>query len=305
MLKNKRLILVAGAVVFIVVLFFIKHRTEYTYTKDAVVGDSGLSYGNETLGDLINQDADSDGVLDWEESLWGTNPAKRDTDDDGIPDNVAIENFKQQMGQGDQGEQNSFEIEENLTETDKFSRDFFATVATLNQGGEMDQETVDKLGESLSERMQNSKPRKVFLLTDIKVSTNNSAQAIIDYRDTLGEISNKYPIERAAIDVLQEALADENNINVNVLSQLDPIIRQMKNVIMELGKMDTPQSMSLLHLDLINAMERIEENLSDIKLYETDAIVALTGISQYEKNTTTLELISNDLANAINQKLNN
>src|SRR3989338_2304306 len=49
-----------------------------------------------------------------------------------------------------------------LTETDKFSREFFSIVATLNQNGLVDLATVDKLGSSLADRIKNTLQRKMF-----------------------------------------------------------------------------------------------------------------------------------------------
>src|SRR5574343_1049151 len=39
-----------------------------------------------TISGIVDSDQDSDGVPDWEESIWGTDPKKPDTDNDGISD---------------------------------------------------------------------------------------------------------------------------------------------------------------------------------------------------------------------------
>ena len=196
-------------------------------------------------------------------------------------------------------------IYENLTETDKFSREFFATVATLNQNGQMDQATIDKLSSSLAEHIQNSPPRKVFLLSDIKIISDNSVQAVKSYDNALDSIYTKYPVKGNAINVLQKFMVDENNVDVGILAELDPIIGQTNKIIDALVKMSVPQSLAFLHLDFVNGLQRPMENLNDIKLYDTDVIIALSAISQYEKNITILESATNNLGNAIKQKLNN
>lgn len=43
------------------------------------------------------KDTDGDGLADWEEILWKTDPANPDTDGDGIPDNVMVERLKSQQ----------------------------------------------------------------------------------------------------------------------------------------------------------------------------------------------------------------
>ena len=53
-------------------------------------------------------------------------------------------------------------------------------------------------------------------------------------------------------------------------------------------KIEVPESLATLHLDVINKMEIEMENLNGIKFYDTDAIVALKGISQYQTSATNL-----------------
>lgn len=306
--------MIASAVIFIVLLFFIKNKSLFTnivnYTNQQS-SQEGLTYNKEIIGNLVNRDIDKDGVLDWEEGLWGTDPTKKDTNDDGVPDNVEIEKLKQQTEQNQQGGPllDLLENSENLTETDKFSRELFATVATLNQTGQMDQATIDKLSDSLAEHIQNTPPKKVFVISDIKIikddPSSTSGQAIKNYNDTIDNIYQKYPIKKGVIAILQEFSADENDVDISILSELDPVIEQMTQILDAIVKTNVPQTLSALHLDLTNGFQRLLENISDIKLYDTDAIVALSAISQYEKNAATLETTLNDLGSAIEQKLNN
>ena len=248
----------------------------------------------------MNKDTDFDGVLDWEESLWGTDPTKRDTNDDGVSDSVEVAKIKSVTGSG---ESNTGEGEEQLTETDKFSREFFSTIASLNQNGVMDQMTVETLSTSLADKIKNAAPRKVFVLSDIKTTPSDTAQTVKKYDDTLNSIYKKYPVKGSVIEILRKFTADENNIDVSVLSELDPIITQTKNIIAALLKVAVPQSLALLHLNFMNGLQRPIENLEDIQLYEADVIVALSGISQYEKNTALLKSATDTLGNAIAEKL--
>ena len=50
-----------------------------------------------------------------------------------------------------------------------------------------------------------------------------------------------------------------------------------------------PKSLSVLHLNVINSLQRLYENISDIKLYEDDTIVAFGAIFQYNQNASALE----------------
>lgn len=45
-----------------------------------------LDNDNDGLGDLCDEDDDNDGVMDWEEAIWGTDKYLADTDGDGVSD---------------------------------------------------------------------------------------------------------------------------------------------------------------------------------------------------------------------------
>ena len=309
MLKNKRVWAVALAVVFLVSLFFVKNKSLFINTANETGNGlqmQGLVYGDEIVGDLVSRDTDLDGVLDWEESLWGTDPTKRDTNDDGVSDNVEIAKIKSVTGAGGSDSLASLSAEEEkLTETDKFSREFFSTIATLNQTGVMDQTSVDRLSSSLAEHIENSVARKIYLLSDLKVIKDDTLSGVKKYDTALTLLQKKYPAGKTVMDVLQKFVVDEETVDLSVLLELDPIIKQTNNIVLAMVNMEVPEELAPLHLELINVLQRLYENMKDIKLYDTDVIVALSAISQYETNTTVLESVANKLGSAIENELNN
>jgi hypothetical protein len=295
-------------VLFLVVLFLLKNGLLFKNTVDFIQGNqaSGLAYdANITVGDLVNKDTDGDGVPDWEETLYGLDPTKRETTP-GIPDSTAIAKMKVVQG-NEQGlpSLNGATGTQNLTQTDKFSRELFSTVAALNQNGNVDQATVDQIGNSLADNIKNSPQRKIYTLADIKVTQDNSLKAVKNYNDTLNNIYKKYPSKGNVMDIMQRFIVDTNNVDSSVLTELDPIITQMQNIVSEIVKINTPSDLTQAHLGFINAIERLLENLNDIKLYDSDVIVALGGISQYETNSTLFLSSLKSLQDVISQKLGN
>ena len=283
------------AAVFLVALFLLKMPA----SKETVSPESanrGLSYsGNIAIGDLVTKDTDLDGVLDWEESLWGTDPTKKDSNDDGTADGVEIERLK--AAQGASVESSSEQPEENLTETDKFAREFFSTVVSLNQAGEIDAATMDKLGSTLADEVGNSAPRKVFSIKDFKTSGDDK-NSIQIYGNTLASIFNKHAINIDANDVLEEAITEDGEINVGVLNKLDPVIKNFNEVINEMSKINVPPYFLSIHLQTINGLEKIAENLADIKLIDKDPLVAMGAMSQYPQNSAELQ----NYIDTLNQK---
>lgn len=281
---------------FLVVLFLIKSGF---FSKNSISSlwnkDEGLIYDNTTVGELVYRDTDGDTIPDWEEALWGTDPTKKETTP-GTPDTTVISKLKTSQELG-------LEDEQNLTETDKFSRELFSTIASLSQAGTIDQETVDKLSSSLIERIQNTPQRKIFTTSDIKITNDDSIAAFKKYNDTIDAINKKYPVQGDIIEILQKFIIDANNVDASVLQELDPIIKQVQNIINATLEAEVPQSIASLHIDFLNAGEKYIENLTDIKLYDTDPLMALSAITQFEKNLLLSETAIVKLKSTINQKL--
>ena len=286
-------------------VFFLKNRTIFKNEANQI-NQEGLAYGNETLESFVNKDTDGDSVLDWEENLWGTDPLKRDTNDDGTQDDVEISKMKAAEGIGLDGEANMGEGgEENLTETDKFSREFFSTVATLNQAGEMDQGTADLLGTSLAEQISNSPVEKVYSVSDIKILADGK-QAVESYGNTFVHIFGKNPIEKDVTDILKNLVTENGDIDPSAIAELDPIIAQMDLIIKSLvQEISVPKSLAVLHLEVVNGLERLVENLNSMKLVETDEVVALGAVVQYDKNSELLGESVTNLINAVKSDLSN
>lgn len=295
--------MIAFATLFVLTVFWTKNGTLLSFWENIrgkEAGQSGLEYDNEIIGDLVSRDRDADGVLDWEEALWGTDPDKKDTNGDGTLDDAEVQLLKQAAGMSTE----IGESDENLTKTDQFSRELFATVTALDQNGAMDLTTIDKLSSSLAEKIKNSVPEKVFSISDLNVIQDDSIQAIKNYSAALDSINKKYPAKQTVLQILSKFTADENNVDSSVLSELTPIIDNTNKTITDMIKMSVPRSLAQIHLDILNALERSVENVRDIQLYDTDPIIALQGISQYDKNKDELQLVFSKLMDTISQKLN-
>lgn len=254
-----------------------------------------LSYEGVLVWDLVKKDTDLDGIPDWEERLYGTDINKKDTNDDGVPDSQEIEQ-RRILEDGD---------DKNLTETEKFSREFFATAAALSQTGAMDDEAVEKLNTSLLEKIQSPEVRKTYLLSDLKTTEDTSLKTFTTYNSALISIFIKYQAKESVAEILEEFIGDGESENVAALARLDPIIKQTNTIISGMLAVKTPQALAQEHLDIVNALEKLSENLSDIKLYDTDPILSMGGISAYEENSASLESAIIKLGDELNKKLKN
>lgn len=304
--KNKKIILISLGVVVIALLFFIKTSSNY---KNSPEKQAGLVYADETVGELVNKDTDGDGVPDWEESLYGTDPTKPDTDGDGIGDAQEIEQIQVSKGVNtDSGTA----APENLTETEKFSRQLFSTVTALNQTGGLDQNTVDQLSTSLANEVNNPSVQNAYSTSNIKTSGDTGTDAARGYDGVLEGTLKKYsglydgstviPLAQTFGNALQSYLGSGND---SAMSKLDQPAKDLRAMTVALGKMIVPSEFADAHVALMNQLEWMAENLSNTKEVGTDPVTAYGAISNFSQNIQNLQGAIDKLHNAINQKIKN
>src|SRR3989344_5268420 len=91
------------------------------------------SVSTVTTNRLLAKDTDEDGLKDWEEQLWKSDPLKPDSDSDGTPDGLEIKNGRNPTVAGPNDKLDldtvtskiNTETEADLSETDKFPRALF------------------------------------------------------------------------------------------------------------------------------------------------------------------------------------
>jgi hypothetical protein len=313
--QHKRAFWIVFALIFIAILFFIKNPNLFTSTEKyfGVNQQNGLTYDpNMTVADLVNKSTTGDGIPDWEKVLFGLDPTKTENIP-GVPDSVTIAKLQaQQTADGGGFASTGSQDGSKLTQTDQFSRDFLATISSLTQSGaidsngNMDQATVDKITNSLSDSVQNSPQRKIYTLSDIKIVNDNSINAAKKYNNALNSISTVGQVKYSVMDVFQKFAPDAtgNNTNPAVLPELDPIIKQMNDFLNIALQAPVPQALATLHLYMINGLEGMIENLTDVQQYNTDPIVAFSGMSKYEQNSTLFTSASQYIAVLLDMKLN-
>lgn len=192
-----------------------------------------------------------------------------------------------------------------LTETDKFSDQFFTTVVALTQSGSLDDTTIEQVSTSLAENLQESIPNKIYTIKDIKTTQDESKATIQIYNVKLQALQVKYPLNENVEAILSESLTADEEIDVSVLKKFDPIINQLNGIVKEMLAINPPKSLAVLHVVVINGFQKLSENLRDMKLADTDTIVAFNAINQYEQNSAILEQYVTQLIYSVDQKLNN
>lgn len=98
-------------------------------------------------------------------------------------------------------------------------------------------------------------------------------------------------------------MTEDGEIDTAVLKKFDPAISQLNGIIKEMLTLRAPRSISTLHLEVINGLEIMAENLTDMKLVNSDTLVAFSAMNQYMNNMTKAQESLNILRSTISQKL--
>lgn len=232
-----------------------------------------------------SQDTDGDGLMDWEEVLYGTDPSNPDTDGDGTSDGKEIKSGRNPTlkGPNDKLLPTQETKTKKLTETEVFARAFFAKYMNLRKSGLSGD--VDSRDAAIQEVLQSgvleaAKP-KMYSEKDIKVSQNTGMVWAKKYGNDAGIIfKTKLPTKsRNEFIIIEDAI---NKDDPTIVKELDPIISSYKNIISALLKVEAPSDIAQYHLGLINSVSRILFIAESFRKYDTDPLPGLTavGVSQ-------------------------
>ncbi|MEK7558440.1 MAG: thrombospondin type 3 repeat-containing protein [Patescibacteria group bacterium] len=248
------------------------------------------SPGSITLGELIGKDTDGDGISDWEEVLWGTDPTKKDTNGDGVGDKAEIEKRRPLSKYAGTATSTT---NEKINETDALARQIFAAVSSLKQGGNLNADVVENLSKSLAENTVKENTRVHYALKDLRIVPTNK-DTVVAYGKGLETLIVKYQKSGIGgeLSIIAQALKDDSALGLN---KLDGSILLYKNMARDMLAIPTPEDIAALYLSIINNYYNISVTLEKIKIVFENPIVGFSGLAQYSKETQLLIENTNNL----------
>jgi len=295
-LPSKKFIIITsfGLVLALVIfmIFFMSSRGEnFSITENKK--NTALKVENQTITELIQNDTDGDGVPDWEEALWGTDKNKKITFND-MPDATYIENKKKAL----KIEQRVSVNEKNLTETEKFAREFFTSYTAMKSSGQVDNDTINSFSNALGQKIVNPNLIDRYLETDVKINSSNDPAIKQKYYVDVQKLFKSYQTAGIGneLDIVSQGLASNsaNGVtnNADQYSKLSVIANAYQNFAKKIIEMSVPQSLLQYHLQIANSSNNTGISVSNMGKIINDPIVGLSGLSQYQK-------YSDDLVKAV------
>lgn len=225
---------------------------------------------SSSVADLINKDSDKDGLKDWEEALYGTDPEKQDSNDNGITDSIEVR------------KQNDSKVptKENINTTDQFGQQFFVAVSALKNTGQLSAQSIKNATETIYSNVKQEKISPSYTMNDISVLKNASDAEILAYGKTLGAVIQKYSKYNLGQELPLISTALETG-DKTLPKKLIPYIDAYTNITKETLKIPVPDKIATIHLDLINSYKGTADSLKIAgKIFE-DPLLSMQGINQY------------------------
>ncbi|MBI2023250.1 hypothetical protein HYT01_01655 [Candidatus Giovannonibacteria bacterium] len=236
-------------------------------------------------------DTDKDGLKDWEELLWKTDPQKGDSDGDGTVDGEEIAAGRDPSIAGPKDKLPKPEELAAVTGTDtpmtltgKIARDFVAEYFSQKGaagGGAIAQAVKNKIESSVFFQVQKGVAAysDVFTMKDVKKSDSADTRK---YLNDLGKILdvNFKNITESESDIMN-SVAESNDFTK--LDALDDYMTAYSKTVKSMQNLTVPTAYSALHLTLLNSMQNTFYAAQNMKLLKDDPIRGLIGFQLYSK----------------------
>lgn len=246
-------------------------------TLDLGIENNFITQSSPT--DLVNRDSDQDGVLDWEESLWGLDPNKKDSDGNGVDDKSEITQKKEALGVKSEND-----IKATSTVTEQFSREFFSTFSALRQSGNLTKQNIEKLSVQGINSLTSMTIQDAYTAEDLIISTSSNQV----YRKSLTATSKGLAITKIGneITLLSKAIGKPKS---------DKLVLELKNIEQIYLTLATrtiavpvPSSVKNTHLMLANTYHALGVAIGGLSEIYTDPALSVIYFNEYRKNIDSL-----------------
>lgn len=238
-----------------------------------------------------NQDSDGDGLADWEEVLWKTDPLIKDTDSDGITDGDEVKQKKEELAKTN-NELASKIDDQTLTNTDYIARDLYTTLRANSIQGIVTENAIDYLSELGSDRIKGIFDPITYTKDDIKIVTEDDA-SYSSYLNLINNLATNYPFDLKFASTYLETL---NNLETFEGQQKIAEIKTETSTIHDLLKnAAVPTSATIPHLELLNAYSSLDEITKNLINFEQDPVLAVSSFAAYEETFNNITVAYNSM----------
>lgn len=292
--RNARVFLVILIVVAAVLIGFFALRAKKP-RPSFDTGNIALKLRKDQI-EKLNQDSDHDGLKDWEEILYHTDPRNSDTDGDGTLDGEEVKlgrdptkpNTSKNPGKPNDLLATSTPLTNakgdaggpNVNLTADFARSFLRQpLAQLMSGEQADIDTkaVERYADQLKWRSVLTGAQR-FTTAAIKINPAIDDKTILQYTTSVQNIFKVLGSRgHNELEVIAEALTNQDYAAITEISSYpDAYQKAINNLVV----LDVPKSFIDFHLSILNHLSKFKLSTELLQTIETDPILAILVINE-------------------------
>lgn len=250
--------------------------------------------GNKTLAEnylklrqdqieKLNQDADKDGLRDWEETIFQADPNNPDTDGDGTADGEEVNQGRDPLVKGPNDkivakEEKKSPSFQNITSdfTEKFLQDPIIQILGGGQAS-IDPKAVEAYTDRLlGQSVLDDAPKATK--DDIRV-VGTSSESFKKYFANFGMVFTALRVENAENELALTVQAFREQ-NYEILEKMDRSIRAYEKAILAMKRMETPSPLGEFQLLTVNHLLKSKKSAEIMRGAEGDPIRALLAVNE-------------------------
>lgn len=231
----------------------------------------------KTVGDLVTNDTNGNGIPDWEEKLWGLDPTVLYTN--GVSNKQIIEDKKKVLGV-------NATPEEELNDTDRLARELFTLSTALGQSDEVDNETLREIASKLGASIDIKQISNRYSIKNVR-TIPTTAQSLRNYYSIMSRMIAKYDENAADIDVIIAALETGDTSRLPELTNTSTVYNQIAK---DMTAINVPIGVANYHLDLVNGFAGVAESFTYLSQMNDNGVAGLVGIAIYRNYNTKISV---------------
>ncbi len=277
--KGWGIVFLAGgfAIVAIAVAFTTLRLEKSDVTTDV---SSPIVITEKSASASLASDTDGDGLLNWQETLWGTNPNETDSDADGVSDGdeVGLGANPLRQGASPVTSVEPYRAPSGLASTDALARELFSEYAELKKtGGVQSTQAVDAtLSELITRRVKEIQPEKNVALKDLTIKGDISVAV---YEKNVSDILRKsLAVKEYELSTFARVMSDGDVSALQSLQSSALLYATLQN---ELMKTPVPSSLAGDHLRMVQSVGSIAQVVSLLSKWGGDPLDALVYVNAF------------------------
>ncbi len=249
-----------------------------TPTNDKKLAADEINVGTDRSDDITVRDSDDDGLADWEERLYGSDPFNSDTDGDGTSDGREVKDGRDPLKQGPDDKMPIIQdpnFATSSTDLTGLKKEFFAKYLAT-QSKEIRETTYRDLISGFNPK----KFRPTNELTDLVITSGDDVETLREYGNAFGLLIQKYTVRthRTEEEILEDGLRTKTDTTLKEL-QLPAVTYE--NFSKDLKKITVPSGLAKHHLLIVNGYEGMARGLVGMKVLFSNPIDGAAGYQRY------------------------